>query len=220
MRISKYGITLIRLTEDDLELVRVKRNSAEVSNYMHYREHITPEMQTAWFKSIDNANNFYYIIEYKSKKIGLVNDKNIDWEHKISEGGLFIWDERYVNTIVPLLVSYLVIEIAFYILGWDKSFIKVLKSNRRAVDFNISLGFSMVDDSDDLEYILLMLTRQQFEEKARKLKKVISHLPANQRILLSFDKQDDTNGTRRAVEKILTYAQPSVLAEKVEVVYE
>ena len=53
-----------------------------------------------------------------------------------------------------------------------------------------------------------------------KLKKVISHLPANQRILLSFDKQDDSNGTRRAVEKILTYAQPAVLAEKVEVVYE
>jgi UDP-4-amino-4,6-dideoxy-N-acetyl-beta-L-altrosamine N-acetyltransferase len=219
MRISKYGITLIRLTEDDLELLRTKRNSAEVNAYMEYREYITQEMQTAWYSTINNSNNFYYIIEYKSEKIGLVNDKNIDWEHKISEGGLFIWDARYVNSIVPLLVSYLVIEIAFYVLGWDKSFIKVLRSNKRAVDFNSSLGFTILDDEADVDYLLMMLTRKQFEQKANKLKKVISHLPSNERILLSFDKHDDLNGTRTSVEKILTYAHPLVLAEKVEVVY-
>ncbi|MEI6122634.1 MAG: GNAT family N-acetyltransferase [Bacteroidota bacterium] len=220
MIISKYGITLIRLTEADLEFVRQKRNSTEVSSFMQYQELITSEMQVAWFKSINNANNFYYIIEYKAEKIGLVNDKNIDWEHKISEGGLFIWDPRYVNSIVPLLVSYLMIEIAFYILGWDRTFIKVLKSNKRAIDFNLVLGFAIIDAGDDFDYVLLELTQARFEEKAEKLKKVIQHLPSNEKILLSFNDNDKINGTRASVEKILTYAQPQVLATKVEIVYQ
>jgi len=218
MRISKYGITLIRLTEDDLELVRTKRNSADVSQYMQYREHITPAMQAAWFKSINNPDNFYYIIEYKSEKIGLVNDKNIDWNAKISEGGLFIWDERYVNSIIPMLVSYLMIEIAFYILGWDKTFIKVLKSNLRAVEYNLAIGFTIADDTND-DYVIMMLTLKQFEEKAEKLKQVISHLPSNDYITLSFDSADKLNGTCDSVEKILTYAEPHILAEKVKVIY-
>ncbi|HNW70978.1 MAG TPA: GNAT family N-acetyltransferase [Bacteroidales bacterium] len=218
MRISKYGITLIRLTEADLELVRTKRNSADVSQYMHYRGQITPEMQAAWFKTINNPNNFYYIIEYKSEKIGLVNDKNIDWDAKIAEGGLFIWDERYVNSIVPMLVSYLMIEIAFYILGWDKTFIKVLKSNARAVEYNLAIGFTITDDTND-DFVIMMLTLQQFEEKAEKLKQVISHLPSNDFITLTFDSDDKSDGTSDSVEKILTYAEPQVLAEKVNVIY-
>jgi len=218
MRISKYGITLIRLTENDLELLRTKRNSRNVSRYMQFRGYITPEMQAAWFKTINNPNNFYYIIEYKSEKIGLVNDKNIDWDAKISEGGLFIWDDRYVNSIVPMLVSYLMIEIAFYVLGWDKTVIKVLKSNVRAVEYNLAIGFTITDDTND-DYVMMMLTLKQFEEKAEKLKQVISHLPSNDMITLSFDSGDKSDGTLDSVEKILTYADPRVLAEKVKVTY-
>ena len=186
---------------------------------MHFREYITPEMQEEWFKSINNANNFYYIIEYKSEKIGLVNDKNIDWENKISEGGLFIWENKCLNSIVPMLVSYLMIEIAFYILGWDRTFIKVIKSNKRAIDFNTALGFTIFNEEKELDYLLMRLTREQFEEKAEKLRQVMDRLPSNEKILLSFDQGDQLNGTQKSVEKILTYAQPEILFNKVEIVY-
>ncbi len=219
MRVSKYGISLIRLREDDLELVRTKRNSAEVNAYMQYHEYITPEMQSAWYKSINNDNNFYYIIEYKSEKIGLVNDKNIDWEKKTAEGGVFIWDQRYVNSIVPMLVSYLMIEIAFYLIGWDTTTIKVLKSNKRAIEFNLALGYTHKQDAEDTECILMTLTLANFEEKAEKLQQVISHLPPNERILLCFDEIDKINGTCESVEKIMTYVPPGILVEKLEVVY-
>jgi hypothetical protein len=45
---------------------------------MNYQEIITPEMQEIWFDSTDQDINFFYIVELKNKKIGMVNLKNID----------------------------------------------------------------------------------------------------------------------------------------------
>ena len=78
MKFRKYGITLTRLREDDIELVRKWRNSPGIQQYMEYREFITEEMQKKWFESINNLQNFYFIIEYENKKIGLINTSNID----------------------------------------------------------------------------------------------------------------------------------------------
>ncbi|MDZ7743378.1 MAG: hypothetical protein U5Q03_16975 [Bacteroidota bacterium] len=45
MKLFKYGISLNRLKEDDIELVRKWRNSRKINQFMEYREEITPEMQ-------------------------------------------------------------------------------------------------------------------------------------------------------------------------------
>ena len=94
MKLQKYGITLERLTESDIELVRKYRNSAEIKNFMQFRKRITRSMQKKWFESIDNYLNYYFIIIYDGKKIGLINIKNIDWVKNtdVSESGLFLWD--------------------------------------------------------------------------------------------------------------------------------
>ena len=101
MKLSKYGITLARLREEDTELVRQWRNSPQITQFMEYREYITPEMQQDWFKSIDNFDNFYFVIEYEGKKIGLINSSKIEWDTVSSEGGIFLWDEQYYETFVP-----------------------------------------------------------------------------------------------------------------------
>ena len=80
MIIKKFGITFKRLEKNDIELLRQWRNAPSISQYMEYREHITPEMQEEWFESVNNNNNLYFIIEYKGKKIGPTNGKDIDWE--------------------------------------------------------------------------------------------------------------------------------------------
>ena len=115
MKIRKYGITLIRLKEEHLELVRKWRNNPEIQQHMEYQEYITPEMQKNWFSSINNIYNSYYIIEYEKKYIGLINEKNIDYENKTAEAGLFIWDKNYLNTHIPLLASLSMLEIGFHI---------------------------------------------------------------------------------------------------------
>src|ERR1017187_6809502 len=105
MLIRKYGITLKRLKEEDIELVREMRNSAAIRSTMAYREQITPEMQKKWFESINNKFNGYFMIIHEGTKIGLINGKNIDFEKRTCEGGIFLWDENYKDTIIPALAS-------------------------------------------------------------------------------------------------------------------
>jgi len=171
MKICKYGITLNRLRQDDIEFVREKRNSEDVRRYMEFREEITPEMQQKWFESIDNFENFYYLIEYKGVRIGLLNDKNMDWKARTSESGLFLWDESYINTIVPVLASLCLLETGFYYLNWNTSYIKVLRDNPRAKEYVNSIGYVLCDGQENVENQQYYLTRQLFETRGKKIQK-------------------------------------------------
>ncbi len=106
MIIRKGNLSLIRLTENDIELVRRWRNCEEIQQFMEYRQHISPKMQLKWFRSVDNINNLYSIVRYKGEKIGLCNGKNIDWKKGSMEGGIFTWDKKYQNTPVPVIIFY------------------------------------------------------------------------------------------------------------------
>ncbi len=169
MKICKYGITLSRLRQEDIEIVREKRNSEEVSRYMEFREEITSEMQQKWFDSINNFENFYYIIEYKGSKIGLLNDKNMDWAARTSESGLFLWDESYINTIVPVLASLCLLEVGFYYLNWNTSYIKVLHKNQHAIDYVTSLGYVLGTGQENTDNQQYYLTKELFETWGKKI---------------------------------------------------
>ena len=95
MIVRKGDYVFRRLTREDIELVRNWRNSELISQYMEYKEYITPEMQLKWFRSIDNFFNLYFIIEYKGQKIGVINGKDIDWEERSMETGVFIGEKKY-----------------------------------------------------------------------------------------------------------------------------
>lgn len=169
MKICKYGITLNRLRQEDIEFVREKRNSEEVRRFMEFRKEITPEMQQEWFDSINNFENFYYIVEYKGVKIGLLNDKNMDWEARTSESGLFLWDDSYINTIVPVLASLCLLDVGFYYLDWNTSYIKVLRGNQQAIEYVSSLGYELSDNQENVENQVYFLTRKLFETKGKKI---------------------------------------------------
>jgi len=129
MIVEKYGIQLKKITIEDIELIRTKRNAENISSKMIYREFISPEQQLKWFNSINNFNNFYYLIIYNQQPIGLINDQNLDWKNLTSEAGLFVWEENYLKTIVPALATLTLMELGFEILSWNKTVIKVLASN-------------------------------------------------------------------------------------------
>lgn len=180
MRISKYGILLTSLNEDDIELVRQKRNSEAIKSTMHFRDTITPEMQKAWFQSINNALNnnqspsFYFIIHYNNEKIGLINGKNIDMDSGSSEGGFFIWAEKYWGTLIPVMTSIITLDYTFLVNDYTSNYIKVLKSNSNAVFYNKQLGYEPVDkatgSSEEQYYIL---TKERYLQKVEKFRKSI-----------------------------------------------
>ncbi|MCG6538004.1 MAG: GNAT family N-acetyltransferase, partial [Syntrophales bacterium LBB04] len=86
-------------------MVRNWRNDPKITQYMEYKEYITPEMQKAWFNRINNDNNYYFIIEYEGKEIGLINTKDIDHEKQEGEGGIYIYDDSCLKTDVPVRAS-------------------------------------------------------------------------------------------------------------------
>lgn len=204
MKICKFGIKLIRLRKEHLELVRKWRNDAKVSQYMEYKEYITSEMQLNWFKSIDNIYNSYYIIEYKGEYIGLVNDKNINFEERSSEAGLFIWEKKYLNTYAPVLASLCMIEVGFHILQGEKSYIKVHKDNSNALAFNKKLGFEIIEENTETGFLTLCMNRSGYEKKALKLMKAAISLNPDLKLSeIIMEPHDYTEGIGNFTEKLI-----------------
>ena len=176
MILEGYGVKLHRLTEEKIELLRIWRNDPKIQQYMGYREHITPEMQNAWFKRINNDNNYYFIIEYEGKEIGCINIKDIDYEKKTGEPGIFIWDDEYLNTDVPMRASFCQGDFIWNTLKLDSLHIHILKSNTRAIKQNLFWGYKLQPNQDDLELQEYVLTREGMLRNVKKtdrLKKVL-----------------------------------------------
>lgn len=164
MVIEKYGVKLIRLTEDKLELVRQWRNDPKISQFMLFRDHITPEMQQNWFEKINNDNNYYFIIEYKEKEIGLVNIKDIDYSKGEGEAGLFIYDDSF---FISFHISLCLNDFFFENLSGTQIRAFVLDENKRAIRFNKTLGYEY---SADQYYIL---SREKYDIAKSKIVRML-----------------------------------------------
>jgi len=195
MKFFKYGITLERLKEEDIELVRQWRNSDPVRMNMKYREIISPEMQREWFRSINNENFHYVIFQYKGEKIGLLNDKNIDWETRSSETGIFIGRPEFYHTFVPYLVSVAGIETLFYFLGWKKQYAHVLRSNTNAIKYNLELGYRLCEGQEGIDHQRYELTRESYDQTAGRIRKLVRSISGNDtKINILFEPEDYKTG--------------------------
>jgi RimJ/RimL family protein N-acetyltransferase len=150
-------------------MVRQWRNSQQISQFMEYRQNITPGMQRKWFRSVDNFENFYYIIEYHDKDIGLINSSKIEWDTVSSEGGIFLWDEHYYETFIPVWASLCLLETSYFILGAGTSVIKTLRDNERAKKLNTHLGYELQPGQEEVNNQVYVMTASSFKLQASKL---------------------------------------------------
>lgn len=173
MEITKYGVTLRRLTEDKIELLRNWRNDPKIQQYMEYREYITPEMQKKWFEKINNDNNYYFIIEYEGKEVGMTNLKDIDYKKGIAEPGIFIYDDSYLNTPLAFMASCCISDFGFETLGLNTYFGHVLKDNKRAKRFNKTFGYVMCEGEEDKSLQLHSLKKEDYFERREHIVKLL-----------------------------------------------
>lgn len=136
-----YGITLQRLRGEFIEQVRLWRNAPQVRRWMEFADEITPEMQAAWFSSLDPARQYYYLIETQSVQVGLVNLKNLDPERKSAEGGIFIADEAFQNGMLGLQATLAMYDFGFDVLGLHEITAHIRNDNPRAIRLNQAIGF-------------------------------------------------------------------------------
>ncbi len=218
MKWNRYGITLSRITIDDIELIRQWRNDPIVSCHMIYRDHITPEQQIKWFHSINNNQNSYYLIIYKNEKIGLINNKNIETKDSSSEAGIFIWNDTY--DFAPLLASVLLCEIGFYIMKGGDSFAKVLKKNTRAIEYNTIIGYDVIENKPKSKQIKIKLTKENFRNRTEKLRRTIMvNTNSNGEISLELEKHDYETGLAQMMENLyvlpLMQEDPSIQCKEI-----
>jgi hypothetical protein len=204
MKFFKYGITLERLREEDIEMVRKWRNSDPVRLNMKYQDIITPEQQQEWFRSVNNLRYNYLVIHYQGEKIGLLNDKNIDWELRSSESGIFLGRREFYSTFVPYLVSVAGIESTFYLLGWKKQYAHILRSNFNAIKFNLQLGYELCKGQENFDHQKYKLTWESFIQKAGKIRKAVQALAGNDnKARVLFEPADYESGLAHQFEKLI-----------------
>ena len=147
--IKDYGVELHQLTEDKIELVRNWRNSDKISRYMEFRDYITPEMQKRWFSKINETDNqFYFIIVADGKEVGLINIKNVDWNLRTGESGIFIYDDSYLHVGASYRAALCQRDFAFRTLHLNTLKAHILNTNSRSIKYNQKFGFVLSADEE------------------------------------------------------------------------
>lgn len=213
MIVRKYGIELHRLTAEDIELVRVKRNSDPIRHNMFYQQIISEEQQREWFKSISNIHNYYMLIVYKGEKIGLIHGKNVNYNERTAEGGIFIWNEQHWNSFVPVLASIAMIDLTFNILQLYKTFAEVQSSNARSKHYNSELGYKPVSENRNTGKEIYMLTREDHYASAARIRKAVQDI-SKDHTPLTWDDIDYSTATAEDV-KLLYEPLPESLRKEV-----
>ena len=176
MELTNYGITLRRLTEEKIELVRQWRNDPKILQYMEFRDYITPEMQQAWFKRINNDNNYYFIIVYEGKEIGLINIRDIDYDKKVGEPGIFIYDDEYLDSDVAMRASLCMGDFIWGDLKLEEAHIHIMRNNIRAIKYNKMFGYKLSDGQENVENQLYTLLREDAinNKKTKQFRKIFN----------------------------------------------
>lgn len=173
--ISKYGITLKPLTHDKIELVRQWRNSPKIQQYMEYRQEITPEMQERWFEKISNSGkDFFFIMEFEGKEVGLINIKDVDFDKKEGEPGIFIWDDDFLNCGASVRASLARNDFAWDTLKLERMVSHVLSDNKRAIRYNKMQGFVLAPDQEGIYNQKYILEKSNAIKSKEKLIKILN----------------------------------------------
>jgi RimJ/RimL family protein N-acetyltransferase len=141
MKITRYGVALERLEEDRIDLLRTWRNDDKIAKFMFHQGAITPLMQRDWFLSIDNEQNYFFIINYRNQPAGLINISSVDWDNRTAYTGLFIYDEKLLATDVPVMASLAMLDVFFILFDIQVAYAKVKGTNKVAHNYNSALGF-------------------------------------------------------------------------------
>lgn len=186
MKVEKYGITLRRLTEDDIELLRFHRNSDFIRSKMFYQKIISAEEQKKWFASINNDWNYYYLIDYKGKTVGMVHGTIESYEDRNARGGILIWDETALNSPLPVIASVCVNDLTFFIMGMKVTTAEVRNDNKIAIAYNFSLGYTILEEIEKEGKIIMELTQENYILSAKKIRDMVKKISKDP-VELSWD---------------------------------
>ena len=192
--LSQYNVRLIRVQAEHLSLILKWRNNDWVRKNMFVQDILKEKDQLAWFNSINNASNYYFIIEYLGEKVGLIHAKNFSEEDGIGEGGIFIGEYDYLETWASVMASICLLNFIFAKTNINRSMVRVQAHNRRAISYNLKLGYKI--DFEDANELRMILDREDFLYKTAVLKSVLSKISKGQDALILQGEKSSNNITQ------------------------
>lgn len=206
MKIEINGLVVERLKEKDIELVRQWRNSDATRKNMLYQKIITKEQQVKWFHSINNFNNFYFILHYKGRKVGLVNIKDVNWEERSGEAGIFMNERDLSTLLVPVVGTVAINQLLKDVFGIKKIYAKVRKENKTMHRINALLGYKKAKEFDttDKEYDLYVTTPDDSYNNSKKWLKLINPMGGETgKLQIIMEPEDYINDFGEKMEQLI-----------------
>jgi len=162
MRLSRYGIVFESLTADHLEMVRLWRNQDYIREKMQVNRLLSRKDQEEWFRNLDSTNNVYWIIRYNQYPIGLIHIKDIVPDQMEGEAGIFIGEPSFLEMPQAMLAILFMMELGFFGLGLNRLKAKIHNENKKAIRFNLNLGYQLEPKQPDgFQYYSVI--KEQFE---------------------------------------------------------
>nr|WP_315198996.1 GNAT family N-acetyltransferase [uncultured Flavobacterium sp.] len=174
----KFGITFKTLAEENLEMVRVWRNSDDVRLFMQYQEIITPEQQKTWFQQLNKETNYYFVAFQNEIALGVYNIKDIDFNIGIGESGVFLKNRDMWESDSSMRGSIAMGILAFEILKLNTLKCHVLKSNLKVLTYNKQIGFKINEIKNIDNCYELILNKEDFYSN-KKIIRLIKYLENN-----------------------------------------
>ena len=192
--LSQYDVRLIRVQAEHLSLILKWRNNDWVRKNMFVQDILKEKDQLAWFNSINNASNYFFIIEYLGEKVGLIHAKNFSEEDGIGEGGIFIGEYDYLETWASVMASICLLNFIFAKTNINRSMVRVQAHNRRAISYNLKLGYKI--DFEDANELRMILDKEDFLYKTTVLKSVLSKISKGRDALILEGEKASNNLTQ------------------------
>ena len=188
--IAYENLRLELISTDDLEMIRLWRNTKHVQDNMEYKSIISTEHQKNWFCSLDQHQNLYFKILTSDTPIGVVNLKNIDWSLREAEAGIFIGREDFLGTITPVIAVFVLMKIAFDGFGLEKLYAKIWNKNEVALKFNNELGYQFFKKMSD-EFDQYLCNKDSFYQSSSSIVKIHDLFYKNGTIQVYINKESE-----------------------------
>jgi RimJ/RimL family protein N-acetyltransferase len=183
--LAAFGVSLARLREQDIELVRQWRNHPEVARHMISQEHISAAQQLAWFRRIDAAaDRACYLVRYDGEPTAFASVTGTDGAALAPgdtlEAAIYLApDSRCRGTMLAFAPALALNDACFDRLGCAALAARVRVDNAPALRFNAQMGYRETGRDDRLVHMTLVA--DDYRAATARLRDMLSRASARHR---------------------------------------
>ncbi len=152
-KFSAFGLDYRFIKEDDLYLLFKYRNDIHIKHFFGDKGELSLNVIRFWYKRIENSTTTIpYMVEKDKKELAYMEIKNIDYDKKESEFGIYIFNADNYGSGISEKIA-LCWDIILKKLNISTSYSRIYEKNIRSIKFFEKIGG--VFDRYDGNYIIL-----------------------------------------------------------------